>query len=123
MQTLLLLALAGALGASARYALTLGIAALLPRTFPWAIFIVNVTGCALFGLIWELAAVRGILSDATRVILLVGFMGSFTTFSTLIFDCDAMLRQEQWVMLTCNLCGQVILGIAALRFGLWLARG
>ena len=122
MRTLLLLALAGALGATARYGLSLGVAALIPRAFPWGIFIVNVTGCALFGVVWELAAVRQLLSDATRLILLTGFMGSFTTFSTLIFDCDALLRQGQWLLLACNLVGQLLLGLAALRFGMWLVR-
>ena len=122
MRTLVLLALAGALGATARYGLSLGVAALFPRAFPWGIFIVNVSGCALFGMVWELSAVRQLLSDATRLILLTGFMGSFTTFSTLIFDCDAMLRQGQWLLLACNLVGQVLLGLAALRFGMWLVR-
>lgn len=122
MQTILLLALAGALGATARYLLSLGVAALIPRAFPWGIFVVNVTGCALFGMVWEAAAARQLISDATRLILLTGFMGSFTTFSTLVFDCDALLRQGQWLMLAANLLGQLFLGLAGLRFGMWLIR-
>lgn len=122
MRTFFLLALAGALGATARYGLSLAVAEVLPRSFPWGIFIVNILGCALFGVVWELAAVRHILSDATRTILLVGFMGSFTTFSTLVFDGDLMLRQGQWWLLAANLGGQVVLGVGALRLGMWLAR-
>lgn len=127
MQTLFLLAIAGACGALARHGLSLGINALGTlmwgrADFPWGIFVVNVLGCFLFGIIWELAAARHILSDATRTVLLVGFMGSFTTFSTLIFDSNRMLQASQEIMLVLNLGGQIVVGIAALRFGFWCMR-
>ncbi|MEG2172276.1 MAG: CrcB family protein [Desulfovibrionaceae bacterium] len=127
MQTVFLLALAGACGALARHGLSLGVNATLgllwPHTdFPWGIFVVNVLGCFLFGLIWELAAMRHLLSDASRTVLLVGFVGSFTTFSTLIFDSNRLLQASQEVLLVLNLGGQVVLGIAALRLGFWCVR-
>ena len=78
-----LLALAGAMGTLARY----GASELANRL---ATFTVNVVGSFLFGFIWHLAAVRLLIPDHVRIILLVGFMGSFTTFSSLMFDSFAV---------------------------------
>lgn len=127
MQHMLLLALAGACGVLARHGLSTvvnGLACQLfgKGDFPWGIFVVNVLGCFLFGCIWELAAVRQIISDANRTVLLVGFMGSFTTFSTLIFDTDHLLGSSQQLLLLLNMGGQIVLGLAALRLGFWCMR-
>lgn len=127
MQSLFFLALAGAAGALARHGLSLAVNSLTTLMwgrgdFPWGIFVVNIVGCFLFGLIWELAATRHLLSDATRTVLLVGFVGSFTTFSTLISDTNRLLdtSHEWWMLL--NLGGQVVLGLVALRLGFWCVR-
>lgn len=127
MQNFFLLALAGAVGALSRHGMSLavnGAAKLLwGRTdFPWGIFWVNVLGCFLFGVVWELSAGRQMLSDSTRTILLVGFMGSFTTFSTLIFDTNRLWDSSHEMLLLLNLGGQILLGIAALRLGFWCVR-
>ena len=53
--------------------------------------------------------------------LLTGFMGAFTTFSTFLFDSDVMLRNGDWGALALNLVGQIVLGLAALRTGAALA--
>ena len=77
-----LLFLAGGAGALARYGVSELANTLVGRQYPLGTFVVNVLGCFLFGLIWELAAVRLLISDTVRLIILVGFMGSFTTFSS-----------------------------------------
>lgn len=127
MQNLFFLALAGAAGALSRHGLSLAVGSLTTLIwgrgdFPWGIFVVNIVGCFIFGLVWELAATRQLISDATRTILLVGFVGSFTTFSTLISDTNRLLgnAQEWWMLL--NLGGQVVLGLVALRLGFWCVR-
>lgn len=127
MQNIFFLALAGALGALARHGMSLavnGAANLLwGRTdFPWGIFLVNVLGCFLFGVVWELSAGRQFFSDSTRTVLLVGFMGSFTTFSTLIFDTNRLWDSAHEMLLLLNLGGQIVLGIVALRLGFWCVR-
>ena len=118
MRTLFLLAFAGALGTLARYGLSSAVNALTHSAFPWGIFITNILGSFLFGAVWEAAGVRGLFSDATRVILLTGFMGAFTTFSTFIFDTQSLLEQGSWFALGLNLCGQILLGLVALRMGI-----
>lgn len=115
---LALFALASALGSLARYGLSSLVGMLVKTSFPWGIFLTNVTGCFLFGTVWGMACTWRLLSDATRVILLTGFMGSFTTFSTFIFDANAMLVNKAWLALACNIAGQIVLGILALQLGM-----
>ena len=109
-----LLFLAGGAGALARYGVSELANTLVGRQYPLGTFVVNVLGCFLFGLIWELAAVRLLISDTVRLIILVGFMGSFTTFSSLIFDSFALLLF--------NIGAQTILGFAALFLGMTVGK-
>lgn len=127
MQNVLFIALAGAAGALSRHGLNLAVGSLttligMRGDFPWGIFVVNIVGCFIFGVIWEMAAARQLISDTLRTVLLVGFVGSFTTFSTLISDTNRLLdnSQEWWMLL--NLGGQVVLGVVALRLGFWCVR-
>ena len=82
----------------------------------------NVLGCFLFGLIWTLTQQRFLVSPETRAILLVGFLGSFTTFSAFLFETDQMLEQGEWLMAGLNLAGELGLGLAAYLLGAFLGR-
>ncbi len=119
---LLLLAGAGALGTLTRFGIARGIQLWLGSLFPWGTFIVNVSGCFLFGLVYILGEERQILSAEARLILLTGFMGAYTTFSTYIFESAGMLRDAQWLPLAGYLIGQLILGLAGLYLGMAAAR-
>jgi CrcB protein len=116
------LAVAGACGALARY----GLSGLFQRGqqigFPWGTLTVNVLGCFLFGLIWTLTQQRFTVSPETRAIILVGFLGSFTTFSAFLFETDQMLEQGEWLMAGLNLAGELGLGLAAYLLGAFLGR-
>ena len=115
------LALAGALGTLARYGASELANRLAGGHYPLGTFTVNVVGSFLFGFIWHLAAVRLLIPDQVRIILLVGFMGSFTTFSSLMFDSFA-LGQTRPLLLFVNIGAQVVLGLGALLLGMTLAR-
>ncbi|MCB2188987.1 MAG: fluoride efflux transporter CrcB [Deltaproteobacteria bacterium] len=119
---LLWLALAGGLGALARYGLGGLVQRLLPGGFPWGTAGVNLLGSFLFGLIWSLAAERAAISAELRLIVLTGFMGAFTTFSTFMFETSELLRTGQWLWAFCNVAGQCLLGLAAVFAGWALAR-
>jgi len=112
---------AGGCGALARFGLTQAVGRFITSNYPLGTLVANVLGSYLFGVIWELAAVRMMLADATRVVLCVGFMGSFTTFSSLIFDSFA-LGQTRPLLLLVNIVLQVVLGFAALYGGIQTAR-
>ena len=113
--------LAGGAGALARYGVSELANTLVGRQYPLGTFVVNVLGCFLFGLIRELAAVRLLIPDTVRPIILVGFMGSFTTFSSLIFDSFA-LGQTRLALLLFNIGAQTILGFAALFLGMTVGK-
>lgn len=122
MSTVLLIGLAGFCGALSRYWLG-GLAhKLLGTAFPWGTLAANVLGCFLFGLVFALADERYLLKEQTRIVLLVGFMGSFTTFSSLIFESNQLLRDAQLLLAGVNYIGQTILGLGALWLGMILAR-
>jgi CrcB protein len=122
MHKLLMLAMAGALGTLARYWISGAVYGILGRGFPWGTAAVNLLGSLLFGLIWVMADERQLLRPETRLVILVGFMGAFTTFSTLIFETGELLRGAQWASAALNLAGQNILGLAAFAIGSTLGR-
>lgn len=116
------LAAAGALGTLARYGVGGVVQRAVGGTFPWGTLVVNAVGCLLFGLVWSLAEERLVISGEIRAILLVGFMGAFTTFSTFAFETSAMLRDAEWSFALANLLSQNVLGIACFFAGLALGR-
>jgi fluoride exporter len=118
----LYLALAGALGTLARVGVgAVAQAAFGPR-FPWATVTVNVLGCFLFGLFWMLGSEHGRISAEQRFIILVGFMGAFTTFSSFVSDSLALAGQERWWAFGLNVVGQNAVGLACFLLGARLGR-
>jgi fluoride exporter len=116
------LAAAGALGTLARYGVGGVVQRALGEAFPWGTLVINAVGSLLFGLVWSLAEERMMISGETRVILLVGFMGAFTTFSTYAFETSAMLRDAEWSFALANVLSQNVLGIVCFFAGLALGR-
>jgi len=119
---LLALAVAGTLGTLARYGLSGLVQRLHESAFPWGTLVVNALGCFLFGVVWALAEERLVISGETRLVLLVGFMGAFTTFSTYAFETSAMLRDAEWLLAAGNLLAHNVLGIACFFVGVALGR-
>jgi CrcB protein len=95
---------------------------LIGQSFPWGTLAANVLGCFLFGFIVVLADERTVIQQQTRIVLLVGFMGSFTTFSSLVFESNQLLRDAQWLLAGLNYLSQTALGLIALWLGIVLAR-
>jgi len=120
--TLGLLALAGAAGTLCRFGLS-GLAnAVLGKSFPWGTLVVNASGCLLFGLIAPLIDTRLTLSPQARLVLLTGFLGAFTTFSTFAFETTEYLNEQAWLAAAANLIGQNVLGILCVLAGMAMAR-
>lgn len=122
MQKLLLIGAAGALGALARY----GLGGLVQRysgvTFPWGTFVVNMLGSFLFGFVWSLVEQRLVISVESRVIILSGFLGAFTTFSSFMFETSSLIGEAQWGLAMINIAGQISLGLVAMFLGLAAGR-
>ena len=103
----------GGCGTLARYALSGVAQRIYLGELPVGTFAVNVVGCLLFGFVWTLADERLIISGETRFIILTGFMGAFTTFSTFAFESSALLRDSEWLLAAGNVLGHNLIGILA----------
>ena len=121
-QRLALLSVAGAVGTLARYGLSNLVQRFSPSEFPWGTLAVNAPGCLAFGVVWSLAEERMLISGATRIVLLVGFMGAFTTFSTFAFETGQMLDDSQWFTAAANLLAQNVLGVVLVLVGMAVGR-
>ena len=122
MQKIILIACLGAAGTVARYFVQGWVQRILGGNFPWGTLMVNLLGCFLFGIIWSIAEDRFLIKPEFRIILLVGFLGAFTTFSTFIFESAELLRDTQWHMALLNLVGQNACGLILFFVGLFLGR-
>ncbi|MBI1393708.1 MAG: fluoride efflux transporter CrcB [Alphaproteobacteria bacterium] len=112
--------LGGAVGALMRYAVGRAFAG-AGFAAPFATLFVNIVGSFIMGLIVGWILVRGEISTEIRALLSIGMLGSFTTFSTYSVDALVLSRDKgiQWAVAYAG--GSVILSIAAVAFGYWLA--
>lgn len=120
--TLLFLAVGGAFGAVSRYLVQGWVQDLTGGRFPWGTFAVNISGSFLLGLIFALAIDRALLSPDVRMPLMVGFIGSYTTFSTLMLESWTLVEEGDLVRMFGNLALSVIVGMIAVVAGLAVGR-
>ncbi len=116
----MLVALGGAFGSVARYVADNFIGARLGTGFPWGIFIVNVSGSFLIGVVSALVGSR--LPGWAGPLLVVGFLGGYTTFSTYSNDNLKLVMSGELGAAAANALGQVALGLIAVYLGLVVAR-
>jgi CrcB protein len=119
---LILLAVAGAVGTLARYWLGGLVHRLCGTSFPWGTLTINVIGCLLFGIVWSLADERMLISPQARIVILTGFMGAFTTFSTFAFETAQMLADDEWLRAIGNVALENVVGVAAVFLGFAIGR-
>ncbi len=118
----LLVALGGAIGAAARHGVNLAGMRLLGIGFPWGTVAVNVVGALVMGIFIEMLARRWGGSAELRLFVATGILGGFTTFSAFSLDAVTLYQRGEVVLAFIYVAGSVILSIAALFLGLWLAR-
>ncbi len=118
---LLAVAAGGAVGSLLRYFVA---SAIQPPSmhFPWGIFVVNVTGGFIMGLIVELSALKMQLTPEIRAFLTVGILGGYTTFSTFSLDSVLLIERGAYASAAGYIVGSTVLSIAALFAGLFLVR-
>jgi fluoride exporter len=111
MQKVLLIGLAGLIGTVGRYALSGVIARRFGETFPAGTLVVNIVGCFLAGLLFYLLQERNLVSPATRTVVMIGFLGGFTTFSSFGLQTFTLLRDGEFWFATLNIVGSNFLGL------------
>jgi fluoride exporter len=118
----LLVALGSALGGLARWAIGLAAASLIGSRFPWGTLAINVSGCLFLGWFGTLLGERLWPSAETlRLLVIVGFTGAFTTFSTFEFETNSLLRNGDNLLAMSYLFASIALGLLAVRLGMILA--
>lgn len=118
-----LVGLGGCLGAIARYLGGAAVARMLPPTFPFGTFVVNAVGCLLIGALAVLTDERLVLGTRSRLFLLVGVLGGFTTFSSFGYETMTLLRQGNQLYAALNVVGHVVVGLLAVWLGAVAVRG
>lgn len=116
------IALAGAMGTVCRFLASGWAQRAAGDRFAWGTLAVNVIGCFVFGLIVSLAEGRELVSVRVTVILLAGFLGAFTTFSTFAFETSNYLRDGQLGTGLLHLVAHNLLGVLGVTAGVYLGR-
>jgi fluoride exporter len=114
--------LGGFAGANVRYVLGRAIADRAGTAFPYGTFTINVTGSLLIGIIMTLLTERWVADPAWRLILVVGFLGGYTTFSSYTFEAINLFQQGQTARALTYIVGSNALGLVGCYFGIVIAR-
>lgn len=123
-----LVALGSSIGGLARWAVSVLAYRSFGSNFPWGTLLVNTVGCLFIGwfsafLKQRLASGEGVWlsADDLRLLLAVGFVGAFTTFSTFEYEAHGMIKDDQTLKGMLYVCGSVVLGFLCVRWGELLA--
>lgn len=121
-RTVVAISLGAIAGALCRYYLGLGIGHLLGTAMPYGTLVINITGCFVMGLLATLSLGQVIsLHPDPRLLLLTGFLGSYTTFSSYELDSARLLSQKDLQADLIYWSGSVLLGFIGLQLGTTLA--
>ena len=121
MRTVVGIGVAGCLGALARYGLE-GLVSRRAGAFPWGTFVVNVSGSFLLGVVAIVLGERVAVAPWLRATVAIGFLGAYTTFSTLSLESYRLLETRSYALAGANLLGSAAAGLAALYGGVVLGR-
>ncbi|HAK61213.1 MAG TPA: fluoride efflux transporter CrcB [Nitrospiraceae bacterium] len=117
MVNMLFIGIGGFLGAITRYSIALWIGQKWGRSFPFGTLVVNITGCLLIGFLMPLLTERFLVNPQLRLLLTVGFLGAYTTFSTFAYETGTLLQDGEWLFALLNVVLSVLVGFIALKLG------
>lgn len=115
-KNILLVGFGGGLGSIARYLCQKWFATYSVHSFPWATFIVNVTGCLLIGIFWGLGSRS--FDENWKLFLVTGLCGGFTTFSAFTAEGIGLIKEQKLLLFFSYMAASVILGLLATYIGL-----
>jgi fluoride exporter len=118
----IVLSVGGTLGVNARYWQGVWMSRWTSPQFPWATVSINVTGSFLIGLL-TVALTRWLPHPNMRLLILTGFLGGYTTFSTFENDTLTLWERGEGMLAAANVIGSVAIGLAAVILGTALGRG
>jgi CrcB protein len=116
----LAIGVAASFGAITRYVVGVVCGRFFGTGFPVGTFVINITACVLIGWFLTIAGSRGV-SDTVRLAVAVGFIGTYSTFSTFAYEGSSLLEEGAGIKAFVYLLGSVIGGLVAVRLGIALA--
>jgi len=119
---LLAIGLGGFVGAAARYLVDGWVSDATRGGFPWGTLVVNASGSLAIGVLFAVTVEHSLLPAGLRGPLMIGFIGSYTTFSTLALESWRLLEDGSWLAAGANLAGSVMIGLSAVIVGLAIGR-
>ena len=122
MANIIIIGIGGFLGAISRYGVALWIGQRWGRSFPLGTFVINVSGSFLIGLLMSLLTERFMVNPQWRLMLVVGFLGAYTTFSTFEYETGTLLKDSEWLIAGLNVVLSVFAGFIALKLGEVIAK-
>ena len=122
MDKILIVGVGGFLGAITRYLLGGAVQRLHGGTFPLGTLAVNVLGCLIIGIAMTVVEDGTFLGPKARLFLMIGLLGSFTTFSALGYETVELLRDGELPWVFWSVAGNILLGVAAVILGRLLAK-
>jgi CrcB protein len=120
--TLVLIAVGGAFGSVARYLVDGWVLDRVGSGFPFGTLVVNLSGAFVLGLLAALTIDRSLLPADIRAPVMIGFLGAYTTFSTLMLESWRLVENGEVVLGAVNVVGSAVLGMIALVAGLGIGR-
>lgn len=117
-----IISLGAMFGANARYFLSRYAAKILGSMFPYGTLIINVLGSLIVGFFIIWTTERVLVNPRWRLLVVVGFCGAFTTFSSYAFETMAYFEQGQWLLMLINFVSNNALCLTAALAGMALAR-
>jgi CrcB protein len=118
----IVLSIGGTLGVNARYWLGAWMSRWASPQFPWATFAINISGSFLIGFL-TVALTRWVPHPNVRLLVITGFLGGYTTFSTFENDSLTLWERGEGLLMVGNLIGSVAVGFVAVLLGTALGRG
>jgi CrcB protein len=122
MDKVLWISIGAVLGANLRYWVGDWAAQRFGSSFPHGTLLINLSGSFLLGLIVSMSMENFIIDPRLRLLLTIGFLGSYTTFSTYAYESIALISQGQWGLGLFNLLGSSLLGALFAIMGIWLGK-
>ncbi len=120
--SILLVAVASAVGGVLRMLLVSFTNTRVTDVFPLGVLLVNVIGCFVFGIAVRYGVQNGTMSDTTRIMITTGLCGGFTTFSAFSMDIVKGLEEGRMTMITTYVMFSLVLGVGAMVIGMSLGR-
>ena len=122
MRTAAAIAVAGAIGALARYGLEGLVTRRAPGAFPWGTFAVNVSGAFVLGFVFTVMTEQFTVAPWIRGAVTIGLLGAYTTFSTLSFESYRLLEDGAIGIAAANMFGSLAAGLGAVYLGVITGR-